>query len=200
MGLKVIGAGFGRTGTASTKSALELLGFGPCHHMFEVNASNEQKSIWRAIAAGASPDWERAFKGFNSCTDWPAAFYWRELSAVYPDAMVLLTLRDAEGWYKSARNTIFNSIDRTVDPASLGVSLIAKQVFDNRLDDRDHAIAIYENHNATVKQTIAPDRLLVFDVREGWEPLCAFLGCDIPDTPFPRSNSTAEMNARNKDA
>ena len=122
MSLSVIGAGFGRTGTESMKTALEILGFGPCHHMKELNANPTQRTLWRGIARGNTPDWEQAFAGYRSCTDWPSAFYWRELSAAYPDAKILLTLRDAESWYASVQNTILKSLTGNADPDSVGVT------------------------------------------------------------------------------
>ena len=93
MVLRVIGTGFGRTGTDSMREALNILGFGPCHHMFEVNNDPEQKRLWRALAKGATPDWERLFAGYASCVDFPSAFYWRELLEAYPDAKAILTWR-----------------------------------------------------------------------------------------------------------
>jgi hypothetical protein len=110
MALEVIGAGFGRTGTMSMKSALEIIGFGPCHHMMEVTSNDAQRDIWRAIAAGETPDWEQAFAGYRSTVDWPGAYFWRELAARYPAAKIILTVRDPESWFESATNTIFCSI------------------------------------------------------------------------------------------
>ena len=129
MALSVIGAGFGRTGTESIKLALEQLGVGPCHHMKEVVVSPEQIEMWTDIAYGADPDWERAFAGFHSAIDWPSAFYWRELSEVYPEARVILTLRDADSWYKSFSNTILRYLDIVRQQAPdrhLGQKIIAE--------------------------------------------------------------------------
>lgn len=193
MTLAVIGAGFGRTGTESMKLALEQLGLGPCHHMKEVIASPEQLRLWRGAARGDVPDWETAFAGFNSSVDWPSSFFWRELSEAYPGAKIVLTLRTSDSWYKSMSNTIFKVLDATTDPDSIGLTLIANRVFGGRYHDRDHAIAVYEKNNAEVQAAFSEDRLLTYRLGDGWEPLCRFLGKPVPDSPFPRSNSTAEF-------
>ncbi|WP_263489056.1 sulfotransferase family protein [Mesorhizobium sp. ES1-3] len=99
MSIKVIGTGFGRTGTDSMREALAILGFGPCHHMHEVIGNEEQKRMWRALAQGAAPDWNQLLSGYVSCLDWPSAYYWRELIEFYPDARVILTYRSAESWW-----------------------------------------------------------------------------------------------------
>ena len=195
MSLSVIGAGFGRTGTESMKTALEILGLGPCHHMKELNANPAQREFWRSIARGDPPDWNRAFAGYRSATDWPSAFYWRQLSAFYPDAKILLTLRDAESWYASMQKTILRSLAGSTDPDSVGVTLIAERVLDGRLDDRVHAIAEFEKNTAEVKAAFGADRLLIHTLGDGWDNLCRFLHKPVPDTPFPRSNSAAEFNA-----
>ncbi|MDX1528057.1 MAG: sulfotransferase [Gammaproteobacteria bacterium] len=193
MSLEVIGAGFGRTGTESMKLALEQLGFGPCHHMKEVLANPEQLQIWRAIARGDPPDWEAAFAGYGSAVDWPSAFFWRELSEVYPEAKIILTVRTSESWHKSMSNTIFKVLEASTDPESIGLKLIAERVFGGRFLDRDHAVAVYEKNNADVQAALEDDRLLVYHLGDGWEPLCRFLDRPVPDSPFPRSNSTAEF-------
>jgi Sulfotransferase domain len=195
MTLRVIGAGFGRTGTDSMREALNVLGFGPCHHIFEVTAHPEQKRLWRAMVAGAAPDWKRLFEGYASCVDLPAAWFWRTLIAVYPDARVVLTLRDSESWWRS-----FEPIARTVltasdDPDSLAVTLVANRIFGGRPLDRAHAVAVYEAHNAAVLATVPADRLLVHRLGDGWEPLCAHLGVPVPEQPYPRRNAASEFRA-----
>ena len=193
MTLKVIGAGFGRTGTDSMREALNILGFGPCHHMLEVNASEEQKRMWREFVAGAPPAWEQLFAGFGSCMDWPSAHYWRELSAFYPQAKVVLTYRSAESWWKSFEQTIAQGIQRSTEPESLGVALVGAKVFGGRIDDRAHAIAMYEENVKAVRATVAPERLLVHSLGDGWEPLCAHLGVPVPAQPYPSRNTTSDF-------
>ncbi|MBI2718237.1 MAG: sulfotransferase family protein [Rhizobiales bacterium] len=195
MALKVIGTGFGRTGTDSMREALNMLGFGPCHHMFEVMANEEQKQLWRALAQGAAPDWERLFAGYTSCMDWPSAHYWPELIKAYPDAKVILTYRSPESWWASVEKTLLPVFRQSTDPNSLGLALIAKQVFGGRPDDRAHAIAVYEANVAAVKATVPAQRLLVHGLGDGWEPLCAHLGVAVPDVPYPSRNSASEFQA-----
>lgn len=195
MALSVIGAGFGRTGTESMKLALEHLGFGPCHHMKEVIANREQLKLWRAIARGEEPNWERAFAGYHSAVDWPSAYFWRELSEHYPDAKVILTLRSPESWHASMESTIFKSIGAGSDTESVGVKLIAERVFGGRLDDREHVISIYEKNTADVQAAFSADRLLTYHVGDGWEPLCRFLGKPVPNVPYPRTNPKEDFHA-----
>ncbi len=189
MALSVIGAGFGRTGTESMKLALEILGRGPCHHMKEVLVDPAQIALWRAAARGELPDWDQAFTGYNAAVDWPSAYFWRELSAYYPDARILLTVRDAESWYASMENTIFKTLKASSDPDSVGVKMIGGSVFGGRLDDRAHAIAVYEKNIAEVQAAFPPERLLTYQLGDGWGPLCRFLGAPVPDAPYPRSNA-----------
>lgn len=195
MSLSVIGAGFGRTGTESMKRALEQLGLGPCHHMYEVIGDPGQKEIWRSISSGNAHDWDEVFAGYRSSVDWPSAFFWRELADHYPDAKILLTVRSSESWYASMEKTIFKTLAESSDRESVGIKLIAERVFGGRLDDRDHAVSIYEKNIADVQAAFGPDRLLTYKIGDGWERLCPFLGVPVPDAPFPRTNSAAEFNA-----
>jgi hypothetical protein len=195
MALSVIGAGFGRTGTESMKLALEALGKGPCHHMKEVLVDSEQIALWRSAAQGDLPEWEEAFAGYNSAVDWPTAYFWRELSEYYPDAKVLLTVRSADSWYESMTNTIFKTLKASTDPASIGLKLIGEGVFGGRLDDRAHAIAVYEKNIADVQAAFTQERLLTYHLGEGWEPLCQFLGEPVPNIPFPRSNPREQFGS-----
>lgn len=193
MTLKVIGAGFGRTGTDSMREALDMLGFGPCHHMVEVNNRDEQKQMWRAFVRGDRFGWDQLFAGYASCMDWPSAYYWRELAEFYPNAKVVLTYRPVEDWWQSFEKTLLSVARMSKDPESLGLALIRDQVFGGRPDDRSHAVALYEKNVAAVKATIPPERLLVFNVGDGWEPLCAFLGVAVPAQPYPSRNSAEDF-------
>jgi hypothetical protein len=197
MALKVIGAGFGRTGTDSMREALEILGFGPCHHMYEVNAHEEQRRMWRAFVQGAPLGWEQLFEGYRSCQDWPSAHYWRELVEFYADARVVLTYRTPESWWQSFAKTIVPSIERSLEPDSLGVALIRDRVFGGRPGDRAHAIAIYEANVRAVKATVAPERLLVHNLGDGWEPLCAHLRVPVPAQPYPSRNAAKAFQDAN---
>ena len=188
MTLRVIGAGFGRTGTDSMREALDMLGFGPCHHMREVIAHEEQKQLWRALAQGGVPDWERLFQGYGASVDWPSAHYWRELVRAFPEAKVILTHRSAESWWASFEQTILLGIQRSTDPQSLGLALIRDTVFGGRPEDKSHAIAIYDANVKAVRETVPPGRLLVHELGDGWESLCAHLGVPVPAEPYPSAN------------
>lgn len=200
MPLDVIGAGFGRTGTKSLKFALEQLGFGPCHHMTEVLKTPGAAEPWAAAAEGKPVDWDGVFDGYRSAVDWPAADYWSELAEHFPQAKIILTVRDPESWFRSTQDTIFGPIYALMsgDPSAIGVTMraIAARHFGGRPNDRAACLAGYEAHTAAVRRDVPADRLLVLDVAEGWDPLCRFLGVNVPDTPFPRANSTDEFRQR----
>lgn len=204
MALDVVGAGFGRTGTNSLKLALEMLGFGPCHHMFEVRNRPEQVAFWAAAARRERSDWDTVFEGFKATVDWPSAYFWKEIAAHYPEAKVILSVRPVESWVKSIHSTIHESLKRrAARPTELlraqgemAYDIIEQRTFDGRLGDAEHAAAVFRAHADEVKATIAPERLLVYDVAEGWEPLCRHLGVPVPGEPFPRTNSTDEFRAR----
>lgn len=204
MGLKVVGAGFGRTGTLSLKAALERLGFGPCYHMMEVFPRPDHVAKWHRLAFEHQMDWDELFRGFNATVDWPAARWWREIAAHFPAAKVLLSVRDPEAWYKSMVDTIYQPMksaapNNAPELMRLQNEMVRKAIldetFDNRFEDKAHALAVFNRHTQEVRGAIAPQRLLVFDVREGWAPLCRFLEVPIPDEPFPRLNDTATTQA-----
>ena len=196
MTLEVIGAGFGRTGTDSMREALTILGFGPCHHMYELNQHPEQKRLWRALAAGGPRDWDVLFAGYASCVDWPSVFYWRELVRDFPEAKVILTWRGPESWWTSFAGTILHTMRPPADPESVGVALIARQQFHGRPEDRARSIAMYEAHVEAVKAEVAPERLLIQGLGDGWAPLCAHLGVEIPPVPYPSRNSSRDFHAQ----
>jgi hypothetical protein len=201
MALQIIGPGFGRTGTSSLKIALEHLGFGPAHHMFEVSDHPELLPHWEAAARGEPVDWDEAFRGYRSQVDWPGARYWRELADYYPGAKVVLTIRDPNEWFDSVQATIApflasrgkNKVAYVNAVAEMAHRLIAEGIFDDRLSDRDHATGVFNAHVAEVQATIPASRLLTFDVRQGWEPLCDFLGCAVPPISFPKLNSSKQF-------
>jgi len=200
MALALIGAGFGRTGTLSLKAALEQIGYGPCYHMMEILTAPERAQDWCEPAAGGARDWEAIFHGYRATVDWPAAAYWRELAERYPDAKVLLSLRDADRWYDSVANTILAVLTqrppaeapRAVhDFHAMVHALIVEQTFHGRLDDRAHAKRVFEEHNQAVVDAIPAARLLVYQPGDGWEPLCRFLDAPVPQEDFPHLNDTA---------
>lgn len=197
MPLKVIGAGYGRTGTMSLKLALEQLGFGPCYHMSEAIANPACVPGWLEAANGR-PDWKKLFAGFNATVDHPGCVFYRELAAAYPQAKVVLTVRDANEWFDSTQATVFSPKMRGRVADRQVKEFLTRTVwglFGAGIDDRDFMVAEFERHSAEVKSAIAAERLLVFSVSQGWGPLCEFLGVAAPAAPFPRVNSRAEMQA-----
>jgi hypothetical protein len=204
MTIEVIGAGFGRTGTLSLKLALEQLGFDKCYHMMEIFGHPEHVSLWHAAARGEAIDWDSLYQGYRATVDWPACAFWAEQLAHYPDAKVVLTERDPEGWHDSVMNTIYpaSQAQRASDDpgarawADMVFELIWEGTFQGRIEDRDFAIGVYREHNARVKREVPSDRLLVFEASQGWAPLCTFLGCPVPPGDFPRVNTTEEFQSR----
>jgi len=198
MSLSVIGAGYGRTGTLSLKAALEQLGYLKCHHMIEVINDPEQVTGWMAAALGESVDWDALLQGYQAAVDWPACHFYRELADYYPNAKVILTVREPLAWFNSISNTTLRIIKQNMandpDGQNLGTELVVKAAFQGELNNPDHAVAMFNQHTAEVKASIEPQRLLVFDVREGWEPLCAFLQRPIPEGDFPKTNSRDEFD------
>jgi len=199
MTLSVFSAGFGRTGTMSLKLALEELGFGPCHHMDEVLKNPEaQIPLWNAAYAG-QPDFEVIYRGYTAAVDWPTAAYWRELAAYYPEARIILSSRSAESWVNSISQTILtilNAPETWPEPARPWLEMVTDVVVRRSLGGRtdpEGLLAAFRAHEAAVKAAIPPERLLVFDVRQGWEPLSRFLGKPVPATPFPRTNTKEEF-------
>ena len=190
-GLQIIGAGFGRTGTLSLKAALEELGFGPCYHMMELFQKPGATEQWAAIASGVAIDWDTVFEGYQATVDWPACAKYKELMQAYPEAKVLLSIRDPEKWYESVASTIYQTSHR--DPTSLHArmvdTIIWQGTFDGRFEEKDYALAVSKRHIEEVKRLVPPEKLLVYDVKEGWPPLCAFLEIAVPpEKPFPHLN------------
>ncbi len=200
MGLKVIGSGFGRTGTMSTKMALEHLGFASCHHMVEVMGNPDQLAHWQAHAEGRDPDWSEVFSGYQAQVDFPGAAVWYELSIAFPDAKVVHTERPEDAWWASYSATInkFWMHRKQLEmppPVAAIFETMDKIIVDGVIGgtDRESAIKAYRRNNEKVRDTIPADRLLVFTPTDGWEPLCRFLGADVPDADFPRSNARDEF-------
>ncbi|MDQ2653616.1 MAG: sulfotransferase family protein [Chloroflexota bacterium] len=222
--LEVVGAGFGRTGTLSLRAALERLGVDPCDHMEQTLAQPERVTLWQDAAArrrdGQPVDWRPLLEGYRATVDWPAAAFWRELSAAHPHARVILTVRDPGRWYDSMAATLF-PLHRRVEqspwarllldltglanPALRGGyhlthDLVWREIFEGRFADRAHALRVFRAHQREVCAAIPPERLLVFDVAQGWEPLCAFLGKPVPQgEPFPHVNDTRAFQRRARD-
>lgn len=214
--MKIIGAGFGRTGTTSLKAALETLGFGSAYHLTEVFTHPEHVRFWEAARRGEPVDWANFLSDYEITVDWPACAFYAELMEAFPDAPVILTVRDPERWYRSTFSTIYGihkissgpppvrlalALAGLFAPGVTGIARLADDIvwngtFENRFGEESHAIETFRRHNEEVRRRVPPGRLLVFDVREGWEPLCDFLGVEVPDEPFPHLNDTWEMRRR----
>jgi Sulfotransferase domain len=195
MTLRIIGAGLGRTGTTSLKTALERLLGGPCHHMMEVFAHPEQIPAWHAAAKGDMPDWRALLRPYRAAVDWPSAAFWPEIGAAFPDAIILLSVRDRESWWKSASSTIFPSIVGAPDPWRAMVLEMMRARFTPKLDDRDACLAAFDRWYADASARIPRDRLLEWRASDGWAPLCERLGVPVPSEPFPHANTTEDFQA-----
>jgi hypothetical protein len=204
--VQLIGAGFGRTGTLSLKAALEQLGFGPTFHMLDLIGDPTPLPYWRAAVDGQEVDWHAAFRGWGSTVDWPGCAFWEQLAETWPEAKVILTVRDAEAWYASCTGSIYAAYlagqsgelhppeagaDLSADVFAVITDLIWNGSFDGRFADKDYAIERFHQHNDDVRRKVPAGRLLEWSAGQGWEPLCAFLGVDAPATPFPHLNDTA---------
>ncbi|GAA4913445.1 hypothetical protein HD597_010484 [Nonomuraea thailandensis] len=212
--VQVIGAGFPRTGTSSMKTALERLGFGPTHHMLDILTKPGHVDRWLPAADGRPLHWPDVLRGYRSTQDWPASHFWREQASAYPQAKVVLTVRDPHRWYASMQALLTEGPGRDL-PAELPgkaadffgamarfrplLDHIGRATFGAAWDpgrgmpDEAVAHAAFHRHTEVVQDAIPADRLLVFDVRDGWEPLCRFLGTEAPDEPFPHLNESGAM-------
>lgn len=198
MALQVVGTGLGRTGTKSMQTALNRLGFGPCHHMAEVFAHPESMALWIEAGAGR-PDWERIFEGYRSVVDYPGAAYWREITARYPKAKVLHTVRDPDAWFESAQATIFAPLGgprRGQSPQEAAFFTSFTGPIREHVADRAFMTDYFRRHTEAVKAAIPPEQLLIYEVGEGWDRLCGFLGVPVPEDPYPSENSRAAFIAK----
>ena len=200
MSISVIGAGFGRTGTLSLKSALETLGYDKCHHMIEVIRQPGEADKWLQAIDAETVDWDNLLAGYQATVDWPACHFYKSLADYYPQAKVLLSVRDPQQWFESISATTLRVIRKAMAAAgsqeqkNLGTELVVKAAFGGEIDDPEHGIKMFNQHTKAVIDAIDPERLLVFDVRQGWEPLCEFLDKPVPTTDFPRVNSRDEFD------
>lgn len=198
MALQIVGAGLPRTGTASLRRALEKLLGGHCYHMSAIPGHPfELGEDWDRVLKGQPVNWDHVFKGFTAAVDFPASLFWRDLSDAYPDAPVLLSVRDsAETWYASADATILPYARMSLVADWAGghhfVDLMTRFAATADWNDKATLIAAYERHNDAVRRSISPERLLEWHASDGWEPICAVLGVPVPDEPFPWTNRRSE--------
>jgi hypothetical protein len=220
MAIKVIGAGLGRTGTLSLKYALEFLGFEKCYHMSEILKNHaDHIKIWRAAMEGNDVNWSEFLRGYQATVDYPGCLLYKELLQQYPQAKVILTSRDPDSWYDSTlaelfarkkekmsfrnplralRSSLWRKSDFYQQFREFNDYMLWDGLFNGRFTDKEYAISIYQQHVNEVKQVVPPEQLLVFHVKEGWEPLCQFLNVPVPtNQPFPHLNSrTRPSNMR----
>jgi hypothetical protein len=204
--MKLIGAGYGRTGTMSLKDALDTLGIGPCLHMIDLLREPDLAARWLPLVADRPVDWSEVFAGFEATVDWPGCVYYRELMRAFPDAKVVLNVRDFDGWHASMLNTVYairkikmsgaelpyEGTESAASPTTWQV--IGKSVWEPfaGLDFENPAVMrpVWERHHERVRAHVPPDRLLEYRIGDGWEPLCAFLDAPVPDEQFPHYNDT----------
>jgi hypothetical protein len=181
------------------KFALERLLGAPCYHMLEVFQHPDHIPVWHRAALGEDVNWHALFDGYAAAVDWPTAAFWPELMRAFPDAIVLLSLRDPDDWWASASETIFHGID-TLPVAAPEWKEMVRALFRERwgadFADRDASIAAFNAHNARVRREVPAERLLVWQAGDGWAPLCEALGVAIPAEPFPRANTREDFRAR----
>lgn len=212
--MEVIGAGLGRTGTMSLKVALEELGFGPCYHMTELAKNPTHPRIWSAAGRGERVDWTEVLGRYRATVDWPWCEFYKELMEAFPDAKVVLTVRDPDAWYDSVSNTLYSlkiAMDKVLAAhhvratanarrlAPAHESRIWDETFSGRFEDRRYAVEVFNRHNEEVRKYVPAERLLVYEVEDGWQPLCEFLGVEPPEgKPFPRMNDTEAFREYNR--
>jgi hypothetical protein len=202
--LRVIGAGLGRTGTHSLKVALERLLRAPCYHMAEVFKRPQDIPVWQSAINGQPVDWRALFADYAAVVDWPAAAFWPQIAEVFPDAIILLSVRDADGWWKSASRTIFEVSKRPPVPDGApgpgpGFVQMVNSMFSTFTPDyreESAAKAAFDRHNADVRKRAPASRLVEWTTADGWGPLCAALGVPVPEEPFPVTNTSEQFRAR----
>jgi Sulfotransferase domain len=201
MSLKVVGVGLGRTGTNSLKVALEALLGRPCYHMFELVANPQHVPAWERAVRGEAVDWHALFAGYAATVDWPGCAFWRAIAAANPDAAVLLSTREtAETWWASMEQTIVPALRGPMlseHPDLMRGQQMVRELFRTRFTpdftDRDTAIGAYERHCEDVRREVPAARLIEWQPRDGWEPICSRLGVRVPDTPFPHENASEDF-------
>lgn len=198
MSLKIIGAGLGRTATTSLRVALGELLNKPCYHMSEVFEQPEHIDIWNNAILGNMPDWQQFYRNYSATVDWPSAAFWKELLNEYPDALVLLSVRDSNEWWDSASQTIFN-VENIPNSDKEKKSMIQNMFnfkFTPEYKEREKAIAAFEQHNQNVIDSVPSEKLLIWDISQGWEPICNALNIAVPNIPFPKVNTRQQWQER----
>ena len=216
MTLKVIGAGMARTGTSSLKAALSELGFGPCYQMRELLSHPEQVIFWSQASCGKPLNWDELFQDYRATVDFPSYRYYYQLLQYYPEAKVILTVRDPQAWYESTLNTIYQVVEPQTgqkffkrlklpdSPRTRALErvwrLVEKELwqkdFQGKFADKEYAIKVFQQHLEEVQQNVPSKQLLVYQITEGWSSLCRFLDVPVPEQTFPCLNERAKFKQR----
>lgn len=216
MELQVIGTGLARTGTMSLKVALEQLLSGNCFHVIEWLKDPQRTTILKKGYKKNEIDWSAFYEGFASAVDYPTCLFYQQLLEINPDLKVIHTVRDFDSWYASVKETVYRgkpksaqdifrmiknmmlSADfRRVAPVfMLNDKLIWQGQFESRFEDKEFMREKYRQHEEEVKKTVKEEHLLIYNIKDGWEPLCEFLHVPAPKTVFPKSNERQEFNRK----
>jgi hypothetical protein len=215
MSIKIIGAGFPRTGTNTLRESLELLGFNKTYHMKQLLVHPENVHYWETLRATGTTDWEGLYDGYQATVDFPCYPWYKQHMQHYPDAKVILTVRPFENWYESFYSTIWKAqnppeeaqaamaekvagdprLQQVMRVMKFAKDAIIEDHFHNRFLDKEYMEKVFNDHNEEVKNYVPADKLLVFDVREGWGPLCEFVGAEVPDEALPHTNKKEDFGA-----
>ena len=211
MSLRIIGAGWGRTGTQSLKYALEYLNIGKCYHMFDLIKDGSKVGHWEKLTRNEKPDYHDLFNGYQSAVSSLSACFYKELMNEYPAAKVILTIRDANDWFESGSKASFRKAPHILFLLSKFLGLFSRRFSDltrvikctddflyrglykGRSHDKEFMKSLFYDWNEEVKRYVSTEKLLVYDVKEGWPPLCEFLNVPVPDIPFPKLNSREDF-------
>ena len=208
MSIKIIGAGFPRTGTTTLKRSLEILVCNRVYHMKELLVNPVQLKYWKELSETGTTNWDELYNGFDGTVDFPGYPWYKEHMKRYPDAKVILTVRDFDAWYKSVDSTVYRAGPQTpgekikmmgkliTNPRIrkvVGCIKFFKKTFfvgemDGKFEDKEYAKKVWERHIENVKAHVPKEKLLVYDVRDGWAPLCEFLGVEEPSEELPHLN------------
>ena len=198
--MKIIGAGLGRTGTTSLKLAVEYLINQPCYHMSDVFQHPSHIDFWQDAADNKTVDWQGFFSNHGAALDWPVAAFWPEMIEAFPDALVLLSEREPDSWWKSVSSTIVPAIHKAEGPWRVMMDTLFETRFTKKMTDGNKAMNAFIEHNKRVLDSVPPDRLVRWKPGDGWQPLCDVLGMTVPDTPFPHANTKEQFRkAKNLD-
>lgn len=213
MTIKIIGAGLPRTGTNTLRESLELLGFCKTYHMKQLLVNPENLHYWTTLKSTGTTNWEELYNGYQATVDFPCYPWYKEHMKQYPDAKVILTTRPFEKWYQSFYSTIWHTQNPpeeqkpemmkkvASDPRLQSVMKVmgfAKQAmnedhFQGRFLDKEFMENLFNEHHEEVKNYVPANKLLVFNVSEGWEPLCEFLDVKVPTEPLPHTNKREDF-------